>query len=424
MLDRLLAAAVPSVASAAVALVAIDGEPAAVSAVGELIRYADATETLLGDRPPVAVDSVFDLASLTKLFTTVVAMSLVETGLLGLDEPVATWLPSYYGDRPSITLRHLLTHTSGLPPGRRPDGIAPESRWDFVLSAPVTGPPGPYVYSDVGMITVGRICEIVSGTPLDALVERVVTGPLGLTDTTYRPGAGLLPRIAATEFKPERTVVDGGPSGVIGQEAAEGGASCDRVRVGVDGREIAHVADDGGAARGRGLTGGGVDGGRSDEIAYEADGGGAACDRELTGSLLGVVVRGEVHDETAHALGGVAGHAGLFATAGDLLRFAEILRTGGAGVLSAESVAEMTRDQGVAGASFRQGLGFRIGDPAIVGPLADAHGHSGFTGTSLVVDLERGLTVILLTNNVHPLRGRPGIRDLRNAVAAFARSLV
>ncbi|GAB1823487.1 serine hydrolase domain-containing protein [Herbidospora sp. RD11066] len=340
MLDRLLSAAVPSVASAAVALIAVDGDVVAEAAAGELVRYVDGIETLASSRPPVGMDSLFDLASLTKLFTTVVALSLVESGSLGLDEPVAT----YYGSRPAVTVRHLLTHTAGLPPGRRPDGVsAGEARWDYVLSAESTGPAGsPYVYSDVGMITMGRVCEIASGMPLDALVERIITGPLGLADTCFRPSPELLPRIAATEFKPER----------------------------------------------------------------------------------GVGVRGEVHDETAHALGGVAGHAGLFSSAGDLVRFAEILRAGGAGVLSAESVAEMLRDQQVRGAAFRQGLGVRIGDPAIVGPLTDAYGHSGFTGTSLVVDVERGLTVVLLTNNVHPLRGRPGIRDLRNEVAAFARSLV
>lgn len=360
MLDRLLAAAVPGVASAAVALIAVDGDQVAAASAGELVRYADPAETLALERPPVFFDSVFDLASLTKLFTTVVALSLAEAGALGLDEPVATWLPAHYGARPTVTVRHLLTHTSGLPPGRRPDGVAPEARWDFVLSAPSERPPGTYVYSDVGMITLGRVCEIASGTSLDALVERVVTGPLGLADTCYRPGPDLLPRIAATEFKPLP--------------------------------------------------------GRAGEAAFHV---GAASS---PGS--GAIVRGEAHDETAHALGGVAGHAGLFSTASDLLRFAEIPRTGGAGVLSAESVAEMTRDQGVTGASFRQGLGFRIGDPAIVGPLGDAHGHSGFTGTSLVVDAASGLTVVLLTNNVHPLRGRAGIRDLRNGVAAFAHALI
>jgi CubicO group peptidase (beta-lactamase class C family) len=89
-------------------------------------------------------------------------------------------------------------------------------------------------------------------------------------------------------------------------------------------------------------------------------------------------------------------------------------------MLRPESVAEMLRDQGAEGAPFRHGLGVRLGDPGIVGPLAGAFGHSGFTGTSLVVDPAHRLTVILLTNAVHPLRGRDGIRDLRAAVAAEA----
>ncbi|MEV4090247.1 serine hydrolase domain-containing protein, partial [Nonomuraea fuscirosea] len=99
------------------------------------------------------------------------------------------------------------------------------------------------------------------------------------------------------------------------------------------------------------------------------------------------------------------------------------LRLGGGGVLRPGSVAEMTRDQGVEGAPFRHGLGVRIGDPGIAGPLADAYGHSGFTGTSLVVDPARRLTVVLLTNAVHPVRGRDGIRELRGAVAELAARL-
>ncbi|WSG11576.1 serine hydrolase [Nonomuraea sp. NBC_01738] len=121
-------------------------------------------------------------------------------------------------------------------------------------------------------------------------------------------------------------------------------------------------------------------------------------------------VRGQVHDETAFGLGGVAGHAGLFAPAADLLRFGECLRLGGGPVLSAETTAEMLRDQGAKDAPFRHGLGVRIGDPGIVGPLTGAFGHSGFTGTSLVVDPAHRLTVVLLTNAVHPVRGREGIR--------------
>lgn len=212
-----------------------------------------------------------------------------------------------------------------------------------MLETPITHPVGgPYLYSDVGMIMAGRLAELTGGAPLDLLVRSRITDVLGLADTGYRPGA--LPRVAATEWKPERP--------------------------------------------------------------------GPGC------------VRGEVHDETAYALGGVAGHAGLFATADDLLAFGEALRLGGGPVLRPESVAEMVRDQGAEGAAFRHGLGVRIGDPALVGTPGDgAFGHSGFTGTSLLIDPARRLTVVLLTNAVHPVRGRDGIRELRHAVAGEAQRL-
>jgi CubicO group peptidase (beta-lactamase class C family) len=344
MLDDVLRAAVPAVASAAVAAIAVDGRTVAEAAVGEAVRFAGLSEEdLLPERPPVTMDAIFDLASLTKPFTAVVLLSLAEEGRLDLDAPVAAWLPEFYGHRPQIMLRHLLTHTSGLPAGHRVDKEPEQDRWPLVLSTPAVHPLGEHVYSDVGMITAGRVAEIAGGAPLDVLVRDRITGPLGLTGTGYRPTMSTwapADRIVATEFKPER-----------------GSEGC---------------------------------------------------------------VRGEVHDETCHALGGVTGHAGLFSTAGDVLRFGEMLRTGGAGVLSEDTVAEMVRDQGVTGAPYRQGLALRIGDPAIVGPLGDAVGHSGFTGTSIVVDFGRRLTVVLLTNNVHPLRGRPGIRELRSAVAAQA----
>ncbi|MCG5218508.1 serine hydrolase domain-containing protein [Streptosporangium sp. KLBMP 9127] len=354
MSDRLkviLEAAVPAVCSAAVAVVAVEGTTVATVAAGELERYSGQAAELLPERPPARHDSIFDLASITKLFTTVVVLSLVEEGRLDLDEPVAARLPPSYGGAPEVTLRHLLTHTAGLPPSRRPDleipGDGPDvhaARMDTVLSTPPAHPVGDrYLYSDVGMVTVGRVAEIAGGAPLDALVRARITVPLGLADTGYRPAAELRPRIAATEDKPERPET--------------------------------------------------------------------GC------------VRGEVHDETAYALGGVAGHAGIFATAGDVTRFGEMLRTGGAPILRPETVAEMTRDHQVKGSVFRHGLGVRIGDPGITGPLTDAFGHSGFTGTSLVIDPAGRLTVVLLTSSVHPLRGRPGIRDLRHAVAAEALGL-
>lgn len=353
-LDAILADGVPRVCSAAVAMISVDGSVAASAATGELVRYADAEGTLAADRPPAGRDSVFDLASISKLFTTAVVLSLVEEGRLDLDEPVAAWLPV---DDPRVTLRRLLTHTAGLQPTRRIDlelpDADPAARMAAMIGTPVTGPVGgPYLYTDVGMVMVGRIAELAGGAPLDTLVGERVTDVLGLPDTGYRPGAAKLPRIAATEWKPER------------QGATTGWTS----------------------------------------------------ERQVPGC-----VRGEVHDETAYGLGGVAGHAGVFATADDLLAFGETLRLGGGALLRPETVAEMLRDQGAEGAAFRHGLGVRIGDPAIVGPLGvAAFGHSGFTGTSLVVDPARGLTVVLLTNAVHPVRGRDGIRALRHAVAEEA----
>ncbi|QYC41083.1 Esterase EstB [Nonomuraea coxensis DSM 45129] len=339
-LAAILAGAVPTVCPAAVAMIAVDGDVAATAATGELVRYAGADGTPAKERPPARHDSIFDLASVSKLFTTVVLLSLAEEGRLALDEPAAALVP---GLDARITVRRLLTHTAGLPPTRRidlelPDATAAERMAAIWRTPPAHPVGGPYLYSDIGMIMAGGLAELAGGAPLDVLVRERVTGVLGLADTGYRPRDPA--RVAATECK-----------------AGRPGPGC---------------------------------------------------------------VRGEVHDETSWALGGVTGHAGLFGTAADVLAFGETLRRGGGPVLSPESVAELTRDQGATGAPFRQGLGVRLGDPAIVGPLTGAYGHSGFTGTSLVVDPARRLTVVLLTNAVHPVRGRGGIRELRHAVAAEA----
>ncbi|MEU4545822.1 serine hydrolase domain-containing protein [Nonomuraea dietziae] len=354
MLADVLSAAVPSVVPAAVAVIAVDGEVVAAEAAGELVRYTDPDGTLAPVRPPARRDSVFDLASITKLFTTSVVLSLVAEGRLDLDAPVATWLPDFYADRPQITLRHLLTHTAGLQPTHRVDHVPPAARMDTILATPITSPVGgPYLYTDVGMVTVGRIAEIAGGAPLDELVRARVTAPLGLTDTAYRR----LP------FREDTTPL------------AKGGVSAEPGHAPADVSRIAKTE----------------------------------CHRVI----------GEVHDETAHSLGGVAGHAGVFSTADDVLRFGEALRLGRLPLTD-----EMTRDHGVEDAPFRHGLGVRIGDPAVVGPLTDAFGHSGFTGTSLLVDRAHRLTVVLLTNAVHPVRGRPGIRELRHAVAVEALEIV
>ncbi|GAA4534049.1 serine hydrolase domain-containing protein [Nonomuraea ferruginea] len=373
-LDAILAEAVPGVCPAAVALIAVDGAVVAASAAGELVRYRDAAFTLAEYRPPASREAVFDLASISKLFTTAAVLSLAEEGVLGLDEPVAAWLP---GRDPRITLRRLLTHTAGFQPTRRIDlelpDASPAARMAAMVSTPVTSPVGgPYLYSDVGLVMAGRVAELASGFPLDQLVRARVTGPLNLTATGYRP----------VSSPPTQPTTDSGPPYEIGSPTPPAPTG--------------------------GLSQGVADLSRVAATEWKPERPGPGC------------VRGEVHDETAYALGGVAGHAGVFGTADDVLALGEALRLGGGAALRPDTVAEMLRDQGVTGAPFRHGLGVRIGDPGIVGPLDDAFGHSGFTGTSLIVSPSRRLTAVLLTNAVHPLRGRPGVRDLRTAIATEA----
>ena len=339
--------------SAAVGVIRRAGRTVGSAAVGELARYADTDGTPAPpeQRRPATESTVFDLASVTKIFTATVSMILVERGELDLDEPVARWLePFDTGDRRRITLRHLLTHTAGLPADLPlwldwPDR---PSRVRAVLEAPLATSPGTaFEYSCVGYMVAGFLAERVTGRALPELVDEWVCRPLGLADTGFRPGPALLDRVAATEYQPEA---------------------------------------------GRGM------------------------------------VRGSVHDEASWSLGGTVGNAGVFGTAGDLARLGEMLRqegtVDGVRVLAAETVREMTRDQlpPEIDPGYRHGLGVRIGCDTWMGTLAasGAYGHNGFTGTSLLVDRERELVVVLLANRVHPTRVGSDLQGLRCAVADLA----
>ncbi|MFD1824440.1 serine hydrolase [Mumia zhuanghuii] len=335
----------------AVALVAKDGVVVEHGAVGDAVRYAraDGTELPEDQQIPMTEDTLFDLASVTKLFTVVVTLQLVDQGVVGLDTPVADYLPEFaQNGKGAVTVKHLLTHTSGLRSWINLYSAypTPEARIAAVYAQTLVTPPGTaYVYSDLGLITLGKLAERVTGQTLDQLVAERVTEPLGMTDTMFNPPASLRHRIAATE-------------------------------------DMSSI--------GRGM------------------------------------VHGQVHDENAWSLGGVAGHAGLFSTAGDLAIFGQMLLNGGRygkeRILSEDIVREAITDQNVGippAITSRRGLGFELNQPYYMASVDSpvTFGHTGFTGTSLVMDPLSGSLAVLLTNRVHPNRAWGSNNGARQSVA-------
>jgi CubicO group peptidase (beta-lactamase class C family) len=319
------------------------GIPGAVAAVGQgpvtLGRWAAGQADAIAGRP-MQSDTVFDLASLTKVVaTTTVTLALAGRGDLGLGDPVAAYLPDAAAGRDGgVTVAQLLTHTSGLPGSRRFYrwcGSRAELLRDLRQITPERPPGSGVAYSDPGFMLLGEVVAAVAGEPLDAAVRRLVTGPLGLTATGFRPN-GPARRFAATER-------------------------------------------------------------RGDGTAWT----------------------GIVHDENARLMGGVAGHAGLFAPADDLARFAAWWVSDDDAVIPAAlRRAAATCQTGALGG--RRGYGW-----ACPGDTFDTLGarwpptavsHTGFTGTSLALDPASGLWVVLLTNAVHAGRDAAPIQALRRAV--------
>ncbi len=334
---------------------AFPGGVLAVGHQGSLVHlHAFGRLTYEATSPAVEPSTLYDLASLTKVVaTTTMAMILVDEGRLDLDRPVASFLPAFQGaGKEAVTVRHLLTHSSGLP------AVAPlylevhsrEAAIARIVAMDLTDPPGTQaVYSDLGILLLGEILEQSAGQPLETFVRDRVFLPLGMRSTRFRPPPELWPRIAPTEVDPWR----------------------------------------------------------------------------------GRLVQGEVHDENAFALGGIAPHAGLFSTAGDLARFAQMLLNGGdwhrRRLVSRQTVEQFTRKAGLPPESDRAlGWDTKSAEGSSAGTLFSARsfGHTGFTGTSLWIDPERRLFVVLLTNRVHPTRSNLLIREVRPAVAdAVVRAL-
>jgi CubicO group peptidase (beta-lactamase class C family) len=328
----------------AVLVVGYQGELVYEEAVGEAALIPSARR--------MTVDTVFDLASLTKpIATTTALMLLAEAGKLRLDAPVGTYLDAFRrSDRDSPTLRQFLSHCSGLP-AWKPYYKDIGSHWSWsdrrhavyaaVHREPLIAVPGTTVrYSDAGFILLGELIETVTGTSLDEFCRQKIFAVLPVEGLGFRnltrPQAIGVP-FASTENCPWR----------------------------------------------------------------------------------GRVLDGEVHDENAWIMGGVAGHAGLFATARQVWRFAQSLLDGLQGhawLVSTATLRTFTTRQGIPEEST-WALGWDTPTPGrssagrYFSPAAI--GHLGFTGTSLWIDPAQQVIVTLLTNRVHPSRQREGIRAFR-----------
>jgi CubicO group peptidase (beta-lactamase class C family) len=288
------------------------------------------------DPRPVTPATIYDLASLTKVIgLTTAAMMLVDSGKLDLDAPAQRYVPAFQGaGKDRVLIRHLLTHSSGLPAWRPlyRDAATREEALAVVDTTPLLRQPGDtFVYSDLGAIVLTQVVEAISHESLDRFLEQRLFGPLGMRATRFLPPESWRSRIAPTEN-----------------------------------------------------------------------------DSSFRHRLL----RGEVHDENAARLGGVSGHAGLFSSAGDLAVFAQWL-------MRAPAMRAWTRRQDLPPGSSRA-LGWDTpseNSSAGTKLSSSAFGHTGFTGTSIWIDPEKDLFIILLTNRVNPTRANTKILQVRRRVA-------
>lgn len=330
--ERLQQAVAAGAMPGAVCVVAIRGETVATIPVGR--------ESYAADAPKVGAQTLFDLASLTKVCaTTPVILRLVHEGKLSLDDSIQKWLPAFVGPgKEQVTVRHLLAHQGGLAGYVRyfhrlkgKDAIVAAAAKEGLMSEPGTT----VRYSDLGFILLMAVAEAASGQTFERCAQQVF-------DACRSPGSRFAPTSAPA--------INAAPT--------------------------------------------------------ELD------------ELRGGIVRGYVHDENAFAMGGISGHAGMFATAGDVLSYGNALLLGGRGVLPRDLITLATKPAGITKDTTR-GLGFQLlksGGWAGTDIPAGTFGHTGFTGTSLWCCPRYDVCVVLLTNRVHPTRVNNKITAVRRAV--------
>ena len=332
--ERIAAADFPS----AVYLVSERGQTIFADALGFAVREPD--------RIPATLGTIYDLASLTKpLITGLLCARRIELGELTLDASVSHYLPEFdRTDKQMITVRELLTHTSGLP-AWRPLYVLAEGKREATMAA-IAGerleyaPGTRVVYSDLGFIALGFLLERMTGVRFVELAHREIIEPLKLNHTFFNPGIAIKVRIAASE------------------------------KGNVYEREMTPEMDS----------------------------------QNRLSTWRDRAIWGEVHDGNAYFLGGAAGHAGLFSTAHETLRLAEQFIAGRTELLKPETCV-LFRTNMTVGLEEARSIGWQLAptQDSTAGPdlAPDSFGHTGFTGTSCWIDLDRERVFILLTNRTH-----------------------
>jgi uncharacterized protein YbbC (DUF1343 family)/CubicO group peptidase (beta-lactamase class C family) len=296
----------------------------------------------------MTLDTVFDLASLTKVVaTTPSVMRLIQYGQIRLDEPVAHYIPDFgMNGKDAVTVRQLLTHYSGLRPDidLNPPWVGRDAAFRLAHEEKLQAPQGSiFIYSDTNFMVLGELVQRLSGMPLDQYADVHIFQPLSMKHTRYLPPALWKSKIAET-FAPDKKQI----------------------------------------------------------------------------------LRGVVHDPRADRMGGVAGHAGVFSTAGDLALYAQALISRKS-ILDGDIIDKMTTPQQPPNATEVRGLGWDIDSSfsSNRGSLlpVGSFGHTGYTGTSMWVDPYTNTYVILLTNSVLPRQG-PAIISLRSRVATAVAALL
>ena len=322
-----------------------DGKmPGCVLVVGRhdeiLFARAYGSKSLVPDRTPMTLDTVFDLASLTKPIATATAlMVLVERGKIDLGARAASYVPEL-ARLPPFTVEHLLLHTSGLPAGLPVPDFADRPRlFQRIGDLRVKTRPGEkYVYTDVGFVVLEEIVRRVSGQGLDEVARSEIFDPLGMRETTFLPTSSLRARAAPTEMRD------------------------------------------------------------------------------------GLFMKGDVHDPRAWALGGVAGHAGLFSTATDLARYAQAMLGKGAldgrRVLAEKTFASFIERRQTPGGGRTFGWDIDTTSHRSALLSARAFGHGGYTGTAMWIDPDKDIFLVFLSNRVHP-DGRGAVNPLVNRIGTM-----